>query len=406
MYDAIVVGARCAGSPTAMLLARQGFRVLLVDKGEFPSDTISTHYIHQPGVSRLRSWGLLDRVAASNCPPVNQMLLDFGPFSLRGTPPPFDGAADAYCPRRTVLDKILVDAAVEAGAELREHFTVEGLLWDGDRVSGIRGHSRGGKSVEERARIVIGADGQHSLVAKEVDAGVYNAVPVRTCAYYAYWSDVPLQGVELYIRPDQMLIAGPTNDGNTMVINYWPVTEFHAVRTDIEGHFDRALDSVPSLAERARGGQRVEQFRGTADLNNFYRKPFGPGWALVGDAGYHKDPILAQGISDAFRDAELLSTAIGDGFAGHRSLEEALAGYEQQRNETTMAIYGMTCDMATLQPPPPDQQALIGSLIGNQEQINRFFGTATGAYPIPEFFSPENIGRIMSAAEQPLAVST
>ena len=128
MYDAIIVGARCGGSPTAMLLARKGYRVLLVDKASFPSDTLSTHYIHQPGVSRLSRWGLLDKVAATGCPPVHEMILDFGPVALRGTPPPHDGAADAFAPRRTVLDKILLDAAIEAGAEFREHFTVEELL--------------------------------------------------------------------------------------------------------------------------------------------------------------------------------------------------------------------------------------------------------------------------------------
>src|SRR5436190_14545399 len=125
MYDVIVVGARCAGSPTAMLLARKGYRVLLVDKGTFPSDTMSSHLIWQPGVARLERWGLLDRVVASNCPPITTWAYDFGPFALHGTPPPADGVAMAYAPRRTVLDKLLVDAAVEAGAELREAFAVQ-----------------------------------------------------------------------------------------------------------------------------------------------------------------------------------------------------------------------------------------------------------------------------------------
>src|SRR5437016_734182 len=143
MYDAIIVGARCAGSPTAMLLARKGYKVLLLDKAGFPSDALSTHYIHQPGGAKLARWGLLDKVVASNCPPVREQILDLGPLTLVGTPPAVDGVADGYAPRRKVLDQILVDAAVEAGAELREHFAVQELVRDGECVSGIRGHAVG-----------------------------------------------------------------------------------------------------------------------------------------------------------------------------------------------------------------------------------------------------------------------
>ena len=280
MYDAIVVGARCSGSPTAMLLSRKGYRVLLVDQAGFPSDTLSTHYIHQPGVARLKRWGLLDGVAASNCPPVRQQLFDVGPFALRGTPPPANGVADGYAPRRTILDQILVQAAAKAGAEVRERFTVNELLTDGERITGIRGHAVGGATVSEEARIVIGADGLHSRVARSVHAPTYDVRPTYTCAYYTYWSDFPVAGAELYPRTDRMLIASSTNDEQTLVIIYWPVADFHAIRADIEGNFLKALDLAPALAERARAGRRSERFRGTADLRNFFRRPHGPGWAL------------------------------------------------------------------------------------------------------------------------------
>src|SRR5436853_4803192 len=151
MYDAIVVGARCAGSPTAMLLARKGYRVLLLDRASFPSDTLSVHYIHQPGVACLARWGLLDRVIASNCPPVRRQRIDLGPFALVGSPPPVDGIAEGYAPRRTILDQILVEAAAAAGAEVRERFSVQELLMDGERVTGIRGHAAGGATVTEEA---------------------------------------------------------------------------------------------------------------------------------------------------------------------------------------------------------------------------------------------------------------
>src|SRR5437016_5543099 len=155
MYDAIVVGARCAGSPTAMLLARLGYHVLLVDKATFPSDTMSGHFVHTSGIARLKRWGLLERLQATGCPAIPALHFDLGPFALDGTPPPLDGISDMYAPRRTVLDALLVEAAVEAGAELRTAFTVQELLSDGEHVTGIRGRAAGGATVSEMARIVI-----------------------------------------------------------------------------------------------------------------------------------------------------------------------------------------------------------------------------------------------------------
>jgi flavin-dependent dehydrogenase len=399
MYDAIVVGARCAGSPTAMLLARNGYKVLMVDRASFPSDTLSVHYIHQPGIASLKRWGLLDQVIASNCPPVRKQTLDVGPFALSGSPSPAHDVAEGYAPRRTVLDKILVDAAAAAGVEVRERFVVDELLRDGDHVTGIRGHAVGGAIATEYARIVIGADGIRSMVARAVDAPVYNVRPVYSCAYYTYWENLPVQGAELYTRPDRMLVAGPTNDGQTLVISYWPIADFQKVRSDIEGHFMKSLELAPGLAERARAGKRAERFRGTADLQNFYRRPYGPGWALVGDAGYHKDPITAQGITDAFRDAELLANAIDAGFSEKAALDDALADYEQQRNAATGPLYDLTCQFATLQPPAPEMQQLLGALRTNQEQTNRFLGVIGGTVPLPEFFAPDNLGRIIGGAQ-------
>lgn len=158
-YDAIVVGARCAGSPTAMLLARKRYKVLVVDKATFPSDTMSTHLVHPPGVAALERWGLLDRLVATGCPPIDTYSFDFGPFTISGAPGT-DEAPVAYGPRRTVLDKLLVDAASEAGAEVREGFTVEDVVIENGRVTGVRGHGKGGQNVTEHARVVVGADGR------------------------------------------------------------------------------------------------------------------------------------------------------------------------------------------------------------------------------------------------------
>src|SRR5688572_19295131 len=185
-YDAIVVGARCAGSPTAMLLAREGYRVLLVDRAAFPSDTVSTHVVHAPGVAALRRWGLADRVIASGCPPIDRYSFDFGPFTLGGTPRPHEGSSTAYAPRRTVLDGVLVEAAADAGAEVRERFTVEEVLFEDGRAVGIRGHGSDGRSVVERAGVIVGADGWRSRVARAVDAEEYRSKPMLQWASYSY----------------------------------------------------------------------------------------------------------------------------------------------------------------------------------------------------------------------------
>jgi flavin-dependent dehydrogenase len=382
MHDAIVVGARAAGSPTAMLLARKGHRVLLVDRAVFPSDTLSTHYIHQPGIARLRRWGLLDRLIATGCPPSRSLLFDVGPFALSGTPLPSDGVAEAYAPRRTVLDAMLVEAAAEAGAEVRTGFPVDELVVENGAVVGVRS----GESVE-RAHVVIGADGRNSLVARAVQAPQYHARPGLACAYYTYWGGIEGGDVELYPREGRMVMGGArTNDGLRIVIVFWPKGEFHAVRANVEGSFHDALALAPPLAERLATGERADRFYGIGDLPFYYRRPYGPGWALVGDAGYHKDPITAQGITDAFRDADLLAEALHAGFTGTQPLDDALANYERVRNEETRPLYELTHEFASLAPPAPEQQALFAFLRGDQDQTNRFLSTVAGTVPIPEFF--------------------
>lgn len=405
VYDAIVVGARCAGSPTAMLLARRGYRVLLVDKATFPSDTMSTHFIHPPGVAALQRWGLLDELAATNCPPVRTYSFDFGPFTIAGSPRPVDGNATGYGPRRTVLDALLVEAAAAAGAELRQGFTVEEVTFDDDgRVTGIRGHAKGGPTVTERARVVIGADGKHSLVAKAVRAGRYHEVAPLQSGYYAYWSGLPTDAFSLYDRAEHRRGWGaiPTNDGLTCVVVGWPQDEFKANRKDVEGNYLRAFDHAPEFAERIRGATRETRFAGTADLPNFFRTPYGPGWALVGDAGYHKDPITAFGISDAFRDAQALADGLDDAFGGRRALQDAMADYQRARDEASLPIYGLTCEFAKIAPPPPEMQQLFGALATQPAAIDDFVSVMAGTMAAPEFFAPDNVGRIMHAASVPV----
>ena len=386
MYDAIVVGARCAGSPTAMLLARKGYRVLLLDQATFPQDTISTHLIWAPGVACLQRWGVLDRLVAANTPIMRRLRFDVGDFALVGTSPPVDGVCEYVAPRRTVLDKILVDAAVAAGAELRQGFAVQAVVSSDGRITGIRGQDRDGAVHTERARLVIGADGRHSLVARQVSAQEYDTRPALACWYYSYWEGVSGDGTEYYPRPGRTFGIIPTTDGRVCVPVGCPHADFEAFRADIEGNHRRALELAPELAARVRAGRRVERFYGAADLPSYFRVPYGPGWALVGDAGYHKDPITAQGISDAFHSAEMLADAVDDGFSGRRPLDVALADYQRRRDAAVRPMYDFTCQLAAMEPPPPEMQQLFASLRGNQHETDRFLGVLSGAVPVPEFF--------------------
>ncbi|MGY1681067.1 NAD(P)/FAD-dependent oxidoreductase [Geodermatophilus sp. SYSU D01176] len=399
-YDVIVVGARCAGSPTAMLLARQGHRVLVVDRSAFPSDTVSTHLVHPPGVAALRRWGLLDRVLATGCPPIGTYAFDFGDFTLSGAPGTPDSPV-AYAPRRTVLDQLLVEAAAEAGAEVRERFTVDDLVVEDGSVVGVRGHGRDDRrAVTERARVVVGADGLHSLVARAVRPEQYRDQPPLLCGYYTYWSGLPMDGrFEAYDRPNRAFAAWPTNDDLALVIAGWPYAEFEANKRDLEGAYLRTLDLAPRFADRVRAATREERLVG-AVVPNFFRRPHGPGWALVGDAGYTKDFVTAQGIQDAFRDAELCATALHDVLSGDRPFDAAMEEYRSRRDEQVAAMYEFTLGFASLQPPPPDLQRLLAAAHGNQEAMDQFARVNAGVESPADFFAPANAGRILAAAGQ------
>jgi 2-polyprenyl-6-methoxyphenol hydroxylase-like FAD-dependent oxidoreductase len=382
-----------------MLLARRGYRVLLVDKATFPSDTISTHIVWPHGAEFLDRWGLLDRLAATGCPPVAlNMTFDLGPLTLRGGIVDTNSGRGGFCPRRTVLDKLMVDAAAESGAEVREGFVVEELLRGGDRVVGLRGRTRNGASAEERARVVIGADGVHSFVARAVAAREYDTRPPIATYFYSYYSGFEAEDIEQHIRDYYGVGCFPTHDGLTLIAGVWPSRFFQQIRSNVEGHVQKVCDSIPDVAGRLRRARREEKWLGTAGVPNYYRVPFGPGWALVGDAGQDKDPIQAQGISDAFIDSESLADALDAGLSGRRPLDEALREHHEQRDRRTRPMYDFSCEMAALAPPPPPMRQLFAALKDNREATNEFFSAITGSRPLPGFMNPENIERIVSGA--------
>ncbi|HEX5110537.1 MAG TPA: NAD(P)/FAD-dependent oxidoreductase [Vicinamibacterales bacterium] len=402
MYDAIIVGARCAGSPVAMLLARQGARVLLVDRAAFPSDIPHGHFVHHHGPRRLQRWGLLPQLTART-PAVTNVVFDAGDFPLIARNVIEDGLPWGYGPRRATLDKILVDAAVESGAELRQQFHVEEYLFDDDRVVGIRGRGSGGTVVEERARITVGADGRNSRLARAVRAATTREAPAILCYYFSYWSGVQSEDFELYVRGRErrIIFSFKTEGGLFAIFIGLPIAELDQVRRDIEGEFMRTLDLAPAFATRVREGRREERFYGASDLPNFFRTPFGPGWALVGDAGIHKDPYLALGICDAWRDAELLAGSIADGLAGRRPMLKALADYERQRDAASAADYEETIVMANFVPLPPHVLALRAAVRHQPEEATRMFKARMGMIDPAEFFNRVNIERLIGAGGAP-----
>lgn len=378
-----------------MLLARRGLKVLAVDRARFPSDTLSTHQVQVPGAARLHRWGLLERVEAAGTPATRRVRFDPGPVVLEGRFPEVDGVGALYSPRRTILDALLVDAAREAGAEVRERFTVEELLFQSDRVVGVRGRERGGSLVRESAQLVIGADGRHSMVARAVRAPAYHVRSPLSIAYYTYWSGVPIQGGEIYGRDRRMIGAWPTNDGLVVTYVAAPPDEFGAFRADPEDRILRSLDTAGDLGERVRAGARAERVFGTADLHNHFRQPHGPGWALVGDAGLLLDPVTGQGIADAFRDAELLAEAVATGLDSGPPLATTLDGYRARRDAAALPMYEMTLDLASFAPPRLAQQLLFEALEGRPAEIDRFLGVLSGAVPIRSYFGPRNLLRLL-----------
>jgi 2-polyprenyl-6-methoxyphenol hydroxylase-like FAD-dependent oxidoreductase len=397
MHDVIVVGARVAGASTAMLLAREGLDVLVVDRAAFPSDTLSTHQVQLPGVARLARWGLLDRVVASGAPAASRVRFDTGPVVLEGAFPAFQGVDAVYSPRRTILDELLVEAAREAGAEVRERFAVDELVTEDGRVTGVRGRDAAGAPVTERARLVVGADGKRSRVAGAVGAAPYHQKPVLSMGCYTYWEGVPLKGGELYARERRAVGAWPTNDGLVMTYVAWPVEEFGTFRADVEANFLATLDLAGDLGERVRAGRRAERFRASPDLPNRFHQAHGTGWALVGDAGLVLDPITAQGIADAFRDAELLAGAVRAGLGGEQPLDAALAGYQRARDRAALPMYEFTAELASFGPPTVEQQVLFAALAGSQAETDRFLGVITGAVPLADYLTPANLRRVVGA---------
>jgi flavin-dependent dehydrogenase len=387
MYDVIVIGARCAGSPAAMLFARQGYRVLLLEKATFPQDTLSSHYIHQSGVALLGRWGLLDELRKVGCAPIDHESYQGPGVRLDGFSLPVDGYRTTYAPRRFVLDPILARGAVASGVEFRESCAVTDLLFEEDRVVGVRYATPGGAEATDRARLVVGADGMRSLVARKVRAPNVVEHSRMTCVYYSYWAGVPAH-MELYERPGRWIVAIPTNDDLTLIMTYFPQGEFADVRTAVEPAYLEAVRSTaPELSERMAAGRRVEQMYGTGHQENFFRQAYGPGWVLLGDAVHHKDSITARGITDAFLQAKSLTEHIGERLYDDAALDAALRRYADDLDDTFLGLYQGVLNVAQLK--PEGRTEMLRRLAGHQELIDRYYSTVSGACTLDDFYNDD-----------------
>ncbi len=355
-HDVIVVGARCAGSSTARLLAQRGHDVVVVDRADLPRDTVSTHGIARGGVVQLARWGLLDRVLASGAPPVREITFGSPDGTLSRPVKERAGVDLLVAPRRTILDAILADAAVAAGAELRIGTTASEVLRDDTgRVVGISARTRAGRDTRIYARHVVGADGLRSAMAGRFGARKQTSFTTDAALFYTYVDRVPWRGHELHVGPQALAGAFPTHDGAACVWLSRPAARLETVRTAGAGRADalvHALGEVaPGFARRVRTGRVVEPVRGTMRLANHVREASGPGWSLVGDAGYHRDPITGHGITDAFRDAELLADALDATLTGTSPERDALASYACQRDAALRDTFRLTGELARFPHP-------------------------------------------------------
>ena len=373
-YDVVIVGARVAGAATAMLLARQGLRVLMVDRTRFPADTLSTHALMLGSAVQLERWGLTDTVAGTGATPVSAIDMKVDDVTFTAPVKHIGGVERLYAPRRITLDALLIEAATSAGAELYDGATVTGVRRNADgRVNGIVGKTRDGHEFGVSAQWVIGADGMRSTVAQLVDASYQAYVePTGTCIY-AYWSGLESEHYEFAFGNRAAAGAIPTDGGLTCVFAAAPADRMRDARIDLPyGFMDLLAAASPVLAERVATGSRASAFRGFRGAAGHLRQPIGAGWLLVGDAGYHRDPLAAHGITDAFRDAELAARAVITAVDDPAQEVVALRRFRAFRDGFAVPMFKATARLATYDWTTDEALALLSTMGDEGEREARF----------------------------------
>jgi len=364
-YDAIIVGGRCAGAATAMLLARGGMHVLLLEAARPGTDTLSTLALMRGGVLQLHRWGLLDAVVSAGTPAITSTEFAYGDGIETVDIKPGGGISALRAPRRTVLDTLLIEAARAAGAEVRIPARVTRVLTDGDRVCGIEGIERGaGTSFHATAPLVVGADGRNSTVAKAVGAPFRLRGEASSAVVYGYFPGLPRDRYHWAYRPGVAAGVVPTGDGLACV---WAGTSSARFAQRGPGSLDASyrrllIEAEPELGRSIGTAAPVGALRAFPGRPGWMRASAGPGWALVGDAGYFKDPITAHGITDALRDAELLARAVLEASRGYRALCDAVMDYERTRDRLSRPLFEVTERVATFSWDLPELRELLRAL--------------------------------------------
>lgn len=421
MWDAVIVGARCAGSATALHLAKRGLKVLLVDRAGFPSDTLSTHFLWSRGASYLNRMGVYDRVLKQTPSGTAIRFMRDGISFLARTPVEEvrkrlehvhgagDGAVDSYVSvRRTVLDQLLIEAACEAGVEFRSGPNVEELTREGDRVTGVRGVDVRGRhtAFHERARFVIGADGRTSKIAQLAGAAITAENEEGTFAYYTYFSGLALDHAVMEKRGRLALVIVPTNHGQFMTLVFGPKAWWKDFLADLEGNFWRAMEWVDApLAAQVRAAKREEAFHGLGDQRAFKRTCAGPGWLLVGDAACIKDQCTAIGMTHAFRDAELATDAVTRTLAGTPETD-ALSRYASARDADLAGYYEFVQRMAGMALATPDDLRFMRVLEREPAEADLFAAMYGDSMRVDDFTAevrPRVLARASAAADEPAA---
>jgi 2-polyprenyl-6-methoxyphenol hydroxylase-like FAD-dependent oxidoreductase len=382
-YDVVVVGGRCAGAATAMLLARAGVRVAVVERAGAGSDTLSTAALMRAGVIQLQRWGLLDRVIAAGTPAVRHTLFQYGEATTAVSLKRVAGVAALYAPLRSLLDAILVQAAGAAGADVMFGISVVDVerAVDG-RVIGVVGHDGRREPVRVRAAVTIGADGMGSTVARAVGATVERRASHASSFIYGYVSGLDTGGYEWRYAPGVTAALIPTNNDQTWVSVGAPPVRFGAeLAADIRVGFRRLLaEASPELAQRVAAAAPPGRLGSFGGVPGFLRRPWGPGWALVGDAGYYTDPITAHGVSAALRDAQLLGDATAAFLAGELTEEAAMGGYHQTRNRLSRRLFEVTDTIASYQWDTRSVEAHLRSLSAAMvDEVDHLLASDTGA---------------------------
>jgi len=377
-FDAVIVGARCAGAATAMLLARSGARVLLVDRARYGSDTLSTHALMRGAVLQLHRWGVLPAIVAAGTPPVHSTTFSYIDQDVTVPIEPKFGVSALFAPRRALLDRILVDAAADSGAEVSHGVRVEGLITDRDgRVRGIQAVT-GSTRRRVEADIVIGADGLYSTIAQR--AGAVNVVEGRhsTGVLYGYWERLAVDGFYWRFQRGAAMGAIPTNNGATCVFVAVPSSRLpRELNGGTIAAYRRLIrEASPLIGARLDGARIVGPVRGFGGHPGFIKRSSGPGWALVGDAGYFKDPLTAHGITDALRDAELLSRAIVRGTAA------AFTDYEAARDTLSRTLFDVTDEIASFEWTDQEVQSLHRAF---SSEMSREVRALAALEPLPGF---------------------